>query len=129
MSLGLSLQGPRLVDWYFKADQPTIVSPQMIGRHGRVRTGGFVWSQVIVTVMQAQLLSARTSRKLTLPVIGMINNCLKYPSQTGKQYACTDQNNQTVANDKVKSGDVCEIICPVSFLQLNHNKQEKENHI
>ena len=50
----------------------TIASPQMIGKHGRVRTGGFVWSQVTVTAMIAELLTVRTSRKLAIPVIGII---------------------------------------------------------
>jgi len=45
-------------------------------------------------------------------------------SGTEKQYACRDENNQTVANDKVKSEDVCDIICPE-----DKNKTGYLNHL
>ena len=58
--------------WFYITLKATNASPQMIGKHGRVRTGGFVWSQVTVTAMIAELLTVRTSRKLAIPVVGII---------------------------------------------------------
>ena len=65
------------------------------------------------------IISVQTSRKLSLKMFSQYKCC----SVTGKKYACRDKNNQSVANDQVKDGDVCEIICQVRFFQLIHIKQ------